>query len=92
MRQYCLQIQPRLLSHLQQAQSLSTLRSVCRYAAPVMVYPQPAQYHLRELGWRPQETFDSGIRKTVQWYLDNQEWCRRVQDGSYQRERLGVGQ
>ncbi|MBE02453.1 dTDP-glucose 4,6-dehydratase [uncultured Marinobacter sp.] len=46
----------------------------------------------RELGWQPQETFDSGIRKTVQWYLDNQEWCRRVQDGSYQRERLGVGQ
>lgn len=46
----------------------------------------------RELGWQPQETFKSGIRKTVQWYLDNQEWCRRVQDGSYQRERLGVGQ
>jgi len=44
----------------------------------------------RELGWRPQETFESGIRKTVQWYLDNQEWCRRVQDGSYQRERLGI--
>ena len=45
----------------------------------------------RELGWRPQETFESGIRKTVQWYLDNLEWCRRVQDGSYQRERLGEG-
>ncbi|MCE0734463.1 dTDP-glucose 4,6-dehydratase [Halomonas sp. G15] len=44
----------------------------------------------RELGWRPEETFESGIRKTVQWYLDNQEWCRRVQDGSYQRERLGM--
>ncbi|HUH59122.1 MAG TPA: dTDP-glucose 4,6-dehydratase [Candidimonas sp.] len=44
----------------------------------------------RELGWTPQETFESGIRKTVQWYLDNAEWCRRVQDGSYQRERLGV--
>jgi dTDP-glucose 4,6-dehydratase len=44
----------------------------------------------RELGWRPEETFDSGIRKTVQWYLDNLEWCRRVQDGSYQRERLGT--
>ena len=43
----------------------------------------------RELGWAPQETFESGIRKTVQWYLDNQEWCRNVQDGSYQRERLG---
>ncbi|PNK59452.1 dTDP-glucose 4,6-dehydratase [Psychrobacter sp. FDAARGOS_221] len=44
----------------------------------------------QELGWRPEETFDTGIRKTVQWYLDNLTWCRRVQDGSYQRERLGV--
>lgn len=44
----------------------------------------------RELGWRPQETFHSGLRKTVQWYLDNLEWCRHVQDGSYQRERLGA--
>lgn len=44
----------------------------------------------RELGWQPEETFETGIRKTVQWYLDNLEWCRRVQDGSYQRERLGV--
>jgi len=43
-----------------------------------------------ELGWVPEETFDSGIRKTVEWYLNNIEWCRRVQDGSYQRERLGV--
>ncbi len=43
----------------------------------------------RELGWQPEETFETGIRKTVQWYLDNLEWCRRVQDGSYQRERLG---
>ncbi|MDP4546882.1 dTDP-glucose 4,6-dehydratase [Marinobacter sp. MDS2] len=44
----------------------------------------------KELGWTPEETFETGIRKTVQWYLDNQEWCQRVQDGSYQRERLGV--
>ncbi|WP_151956693.1 dTDP-glucose 4,6-dehydratase [Acinetobacter guillouiae] len=43
-----------------------------------------------DLGWMPEETFDTGIRKTVQWYLNNLEWCRRVQDGSYQRERLGV--
>ncbi|WMJ00285.1 dTDP-glucose 4,6-dehydratase [Pseudomonas chlororaphis subsp. aurantiaca] len=43
----------------------------------------------RELGWVPQETFASGLRKTVQWYLDNQEWCQRVQDGSYQGQRLG---
>ena len=43
----------------------------------------------RELGWAPLETFESGLRKTVRWYLDNLEWCRRVQDGSYQGERLG---
>jgi len=45
----------------------------------------------RELGWEPEETFESGIRKTVEWYLHNREWCRHVQDGSYQRERLGTG-
>lgn len=44
----------------------------------------------RELGWVPQETFETGLRKTVQWYLEHQTWCQRVQDGSYQRERLGV--
>ncbi|MBA2058321.1 dTDP-glucose 4,6-dehydratase [Psychrobacter cryohalolentis] len=45
-----------------------------------------------ELNWTPTETFDSGIRKTVVWYLNNMEWCSRVQDGSYQRERLGAGE
>ncbi len=44
----------------------------------------------RELGWIPEETFASGLRKTVQWYLNNLDWCRHVQDGSYQRERLGA--
>lgn len=44
----------------------------------------------RELGWVPEETFESGLRKTVQWYLDNLDWCRRVQDGSYQGQRLGA--
>ncbi|NLY14402.1 MAG: dTDP-glucose 4,6-dehydratase [Gammaproteobacteria bacterium] len=44
----------------------------------------------KELNWQPEETFESGIRKTVQWYLDNQQWCQNVQDGSYQRERLGA--
>lgn len=44
----------------------------------------------RELGWSPQETFESGIRKTVMWYLENLTWAQRVQDGSYQRERLGT--
>jgi dTDP-glucose 4,6-dehydratase len=44
----------------------------------------------RELNWTPEETFETGIRKTVEWYLKNLNWCRRVQDGSYQRERLGT--
>ncbi|WP_045460491.1 dTDP-glucose 4,6-dehydratase [Vibrio hyugaensis] len=44
----------------------------------------------KELGWTPVETFETGLRKTVQWYLDNSMWCKNVQDGSYQRERLGV--
>lgn len=44
----------------------------------------------RELGWSPAETFETGLRKTVRWYLDNLGWCRRVQDGSYQRQRLGL--
>ncbi|NNN61215.1 dTDP-glucose 4,6-dehydratase [Vibrio sp. A11] len=43
----------------------------------------------KELGWTPLETFETGLLKTVQWYLDNQQWCQNVQDGSYQRERLG---
>lgn len=39
----------------------------------------------RELDWRPQETFESGMRKTVQWYLDHQDWVRKVQSGEYQQ-------
>jgi dTDP-glucose 4,6-dehydratase len=45
----------------------------------------------RELGWAPKETFETGLRKTVQWYLENETWWQRVQNGSYQGERLGVG-
>src|SRR6202790_5721364 len=44
----------------------------------------------RELGWAPEETFNSALRKTVSWYLANEKWCQRVQDGSYRGERLGV--
>jgi len=46
----------------------------------------------KDLGWLPQETFETGMAKTIQWYLDNSEWCQHVQDGSYMRERLGVGE
>jgi len=45
----------------------------------------------RELGWKPEETFETGLKKTVEWYLNNEAWCQHVQDGSYQRERLGGG-
>jgi dTDP-glucose 4,6-dehydratase len=43
-----------------------------------------------ELDWEPQETFETGLDKTVRWYLDNQDWCQRVLDGSYRGERLGL--
>ncbi|MNZ37071.1 dTDP-glucose 4,6-dehydratase 2 [compost metagenome] len=43
----------------------------------------------RELGWKPQETFETGIRKTVQWYLDNRQWWERVLSGDYRLGRLG---
>lgn len=45
----------------------------------------------RELGWKPEESFESGLRKTVVWYLNNNDWWRAVLDGSYQLERLGQG-
>ena len=45
----------------------------------------------RELGWTPRETFDTGLRKTIQWYLDNQNWVERVMSGAYRGERLGLG-
>lgn len=44
----------------------------------------------RELGWRPQENFESGLRKTVEWYLENREWWERVRSGLYRGERLGL--
>lgn len=46
----------------------------------------------RELGWVPAETFETGIVKTVDWYLNNQDWCQRVTDGSYRLERLGTAE
>lgn len=45
----------------------------------------------RELGWRPEETFETGLRKTVQWYLENKEWCDRVMAERYDGRRLGLG-
>jgi len=45
----------------------------------------------RELAWIPRETFTSGLRRTVGWYIENKVWCEHVQSGEYRRERLGLG-
>ena len=44
----------------------------------------------RKLGWRPQETLESGLEKTVRWYLDNEPWWAAIRSGAYRGERLGV--
>jgi dTDP-glucose 4,6-dehydratase len=46
----------------------------------------------RELGWTPLETFETGLRRTVEWYLANRSWWQAVLDGSYRGERLGLGE
>ncbi len=43
-----------------------------------------------ELGWQPQQSFESGIERTIDWYLAHQDWCARIRDGSYRGERLGL--
>lgn len=55
-------------------------------------YAIDASKILNDLEWRPKETFESGLEKTVEWYLNNLTWCKNVQDGSYKRERLGIKQ
>lgn len=57
-----------------------------------MRYAIDASKIQRELGWAPQETFETGIVKTVDWYLNNLDWCQHIADGSYRRERLGIGE
>ena len=44
----------------------------------------------KELGWLPIESFETGVRKTIQWYLDNRSWWKSIQDNTYRQERLGV--
>jgi dTDP-glucose 4,6-dehydratase len=55
-----------------------------------MRYAIDASKIQRELGWQPRETFESGLRKTVEWYLANDAWCQATGDGRYQGERLGL--
>jgi dTDP-glucose 4,6-dehydratase len=42
------------------------------------------------LGWKPAETFETGLKKTVGWYLQNRDWCADITSGKYQRQRLGA--
>jgi dTDP-glucose 4,6-dehydratase len=44
----------------------------------------------RQLGWTPEESFDAGLRKTVEWYLENRDWCERALSGEHRRERIGL--
>ncbi|MEJ8572061.1 dTDP-glucose 4,6-dehydratase [Microbaculum marinum] len=55
-----------------------------------MRYAIDAEKVARELGWRPVETFESGLRKTVDWYLDNEAWWAPIRGGRYSGERLGL--
>ena len=45
----------------------------------------------RELGWRPSVTVEDGMKKTVQWYLDNRDWWQRILSGGYKADRIGLG-
>ncbi len=44
----------------------------------------------KELGWSPRESFETGIRKTIRWYLDNEKWLQNIREKKYQQQRLGV--
>ncbi|MEA1889057.1 MAG: dTDP-glucose 4,6-dehydratase [Pseudomonadota bacterium] len=57
-----------------------------------MRYAIDASKIQHDLGWTPKETFETGLEKTVDWYLGNQQWIDRVLDGSYMGERLGVSE
>ncbi|WP_294829658.1 dTDP-glucose 4,6-dehydratase [Gilliamella sp. G0441] len=53
-------------------------------------YAIDASKIFNDLGWKPKESFESGMRKTVQWYLNNKNWCDRIKNGSYSRTRQGI--
>ena len=44
----------------------------------------------KEIGWEPKESFNTGIQKTIEWYLKNEEWCKTIQENTYKQERLGI--
>lgn len=69
----------------------SLIRFVTDRPGHDMRYAIDSSKSQRELAWYPAETFESGLRKTVRWYLENSTWCEHVQSGEYRQERLGLG-
>jgi dTDP-glucose 4,6-dehydratase len=89
------------LMPIAQNQTIQNLKLHIQYYKDLIVFVKDRAGHdlryaidaskiANELNWTPDETFATGIRKTVKWYLENTIWCKHVQDGSYRRERLGV--
>ncbi len=85
----------RLLDELHPSAKVSSYTELITYVADRpghdLRYAIDASKIERELGWTPKETFESGIRKTVQWYLDNRQWWEDIQQRKYQQQRLGLG-
>ena len=84
-----------LLDELRPSPKLGSYTELITYVADRpghdLRYAIDASKIQRELGWVPQETFATGIRKTVLWYLENQDWWRNIQNKTYQQQRLGLG-
>ena len=84
-----------LLDELEPLPAIGTREALIEFVADRPAHDHryaidPSKIEL-ELGWRPRETFDSALRKTVEWYLENREWWERVRAGTYRGERLGLG-
>ena len=69
---------------------LSQLVAQLRDDAKMPVVAAASLNFRRQLGWQPQQSFESGIEQTVRWYLDNRTWWQRIRTGVYRGDRLGV--
>jgi dTDP-glucose 4,6-dehydratase len=80
----------RLLPNLAHAPCRSLITHVADRPGHDRRYAIDASKIRRDLGWRPQQDFESGLALTIDWYRDNREWVERVTSGSYRRQRLGL--
>jgi len=85
----------RLLDEMQPSEKLGSYTELITYVKDRpghdLRYAIDAGKIQAELGWVPAETFATGIRKTVAWYLENRQWWQNIQNNSYQQQRLGLG-